>query len=199
MSKAIGIDLGLNYVRVGVYHNQKIEIIPNEIGSNKTPCVVSFDGNERLIGQAGKEKITKNFKNTVYDAKRLIGRRFADKIVQEDMKRWPFKVEKDDKTDRPLIVVDYLGQKKKFLPEEISAMILGKMKKIAEDYVGGEVKNAIITVPAYFNDSQRQSTRDAGRIAGLNVMIIINEPTAAAIAYGLYNRSSEERIVLVFD
>ena len=199
MSKAIGIDLGLNYVRVGVYHNQKIEIIPNEIGTNKTPCVVSFDGNERLIGQAGKEKITKNFKNTVYDAKRLIGRRFTDKIVQENMKRWPFKVEKDDKTDRPLIVVDYLGQKKKFLPEEISAMILGKMKKIAEDYVGSEVKNAIITVPAYFNDSQRQSTRDAGRIAGLNVMRIINEPTAAAIAYGLDNRSSEERIVLVFD
>ena len=199
MSKAIGIDLGLNYVLVGVWNNKKVEIIPNEMGTNTTPSVVSFDGNERLIGQAGKEKITKNFKNTVYDAKRLIGRRFTDKIVQEDMKRWPFKVEKDDKTDRPLIVVDYLGQKKKFLPEEISAMILGKMKKIAEDYVGSEVKNAIITVPAYFNDSQRQSTRDAGRIAGLNVMRIINEPTAAAIAYGLDNRSSEERIVLVFD
>ena len=199
MSKAIGIDLGLNYARVGVYNNQKIEIIPNEIGRNETPCVVSFDGNKCLIGQKAKEKITKNSKNTVYDVKRLIGRRFTDKIVQENMKRWPFKVEKDDKTDRPLIVVDYLGQKKKFLPEEISAMILGKMKKIAEDYVGGEVKNAIITVPAYFNDSQRQSTRDAGRIAGLNVMRIINEPTAAAIAYGLDNRSSEERIVLVFD
>ena len=199
MSKAIGIDLGTTYSCVGVWNNNKVEIIPNEMGTNKTPCVVSFDGNERLIGQAGKEKITKNFKNTVYDAKRLIGRRFTDKIVQEDMKRWPFKVEKDDKTDRPLIVVDYLGQKKKFLPEEISAMILGKMKKIAEDYVGSEVKNAIITVPAYFNDSQRQSTRDAGRIAGLNVMRIINEPTAAAIAYGLDNRSSEERIVLVFD
>ena len=199
MSKAIGIDLGLNYVLVGVWNNKKVEIIPNEFGTNKTPCVVSFDGNECLIGQKAKEKITKNSKNTVYDVKRLIGRRFTDKIVQENMKRWPFKVEKDDKTDRPLIVVDYLGQKKKFLPEEISAMILGKMKKIAEDYVGGEVKNAIITVPAYFNDSQRQSTRDAGRIAGLNVMRIINEPTAAAIAYGLDNRSSEERIVLVFD
>ena len=199
MSKAIGIDLGTTYSCVGVWNNNKVEIIPNEMGTNTTPSVVSFDGNERLIGQAGKEKITKNFKNTVYDAKRLIGRRFTDKIVQENMKRWPFKVEKDDKTDRPLIVVDYLGQKKKFLPEEISAMILGKMKKIAEDYVDSEVKNAIITVPAYFNDSQRQSTRDAGRIAGLNVMRIINEPTAAAIAYGLDNRSSEERIVLVFD
>ena len=199
MSKAIGIDLGTTYSCVGVWNNNKVEIIPNEMGTNTTPSVVSFDGNERLIGQAGKEKITKNSKNTVYDVKRLIGRRFTDKIVQENMKRWPFKVEKDDKTDRPLIVVDYLGQKKKFLPEEISAMILGKMKKIAEDYVGGEVKNAIITVPAYFNDSQRQSTRDAGRIAGLNVMRIINEPTAAAIAYGLDNRSKEERIVLVFD
>ncbi len=199
MSKAIGIDLGTTYSCVGVWKNNKVEIIPNEMGENTTPSVVSFDGKERLVGKAAKEKITKNYQNTVYDAKRLIGRRFGDKIVQEDMKRWPFKVEKDEKTDRPLIVVDYLGQKKKFLAEEISAMVLGKLKKTAEDYLGSEVKNAIITVPAYFNDSQRQSTKDAGRIAGLNVMRIINEPTAAAVAYGLDNKSSEDRTVLVFD
>ena len=199
MSKAIGIDLGTTYSCVGVWKNNKVEIIPNEMGENTTPSVVSFDGKERLVDKAAKEKITKNYQNTVYDAKRLIGRRFDDKIVQEDMKRWPFKVEKDEKTDRPLIVVDYLGQKKKFLAEEISAMVLSKLKKNAEDYLGTEVKNAIITVPAYFNDSQRQSTKDAGRIAGLNVMRIINEPIAAAVAYGLDNKSSEDRIVLVFD
>ena len=199
MSKAIGIDLGTTYSCVGVWRNNKVEIIPNEMGQNTTPSVVSFDGKERLVGQAAKEKITKNYKNTVYDAKRLIGRRFNEKIVQEDMKRWPFKVEKDEKTDRAVIVVDYLGEKKRFLAEEISAMVLSKMKKIAEDFVGSEVKNAIITVPAYFNDSQRQSTRDAGRIAGLNVMRIMNEPTAAAVAYGLDNKSDKERTVLVFD
>ena len=199
MSKAIGIHLGLKNSCVGIWKNNKVEIIPNEIGEKITPSVVSFDRKERLVGKAAKVKITKNYKNTVYDINRLIGRRFSDKRVQEDMKRWAFKVEKDEKTDRPLIVVDYLGQKKKFLAEEISAMVLGKLKKTAEDYLGSEVKNAIITVPAYFNDSQRQSTKDAGRIAGLNVMRLINEPTAAAVAYGLDNKSSEDRTVLVFD
>ncbi len=199
MSKAIGIHLGLKNSCVGIWKNNKIEIIPNERGENITPSVVSFDGKERLVGKAAKEKITKNYQNTVYDINRLIGRRFSDKRVQEDMKRWAFKVEKDEKTDRPLIVVDYLGQKKKFLPEEISAMIIAKLKKTAENYIGSEVKNAIITFPAYFNDSQRQSTKDAGRIAGLNVMRLINEPIAAAVAYGLDNKSSEDRIVLVID
>ena len=198
-NKAIGIDLGTTYSCVGVYNNNKVEIIPNEMGMNTTPSVVSFEGKERLIGQAAKDKITQNYKNTIYDAKRLIGRRYTDKTVKEDMKKWPFKIEKDENSDRPLIVVEYLNEIKKFFPEEISSMVLGKMKKIAEDYLSTSITDAIITVPAYFNDSQRQSTKDAGRIAGLNVMRIINEPTAAAIAYGLDNKSDNEKTVLVFD
>ena len=198
-NKAIGIDLGTTYSCVGVYNNNKVEIIPNEMGMNTTPSVVSFEGKERLIGQAAKDKITQNYKNTIYDAKRLIGRRYSDKTVKEDMKKWPFKIEKDENSDRPVIVVEYLNEIKKFFPEEISSMVLGKMKKIAEDYLSTSIKDAIITVPAYFNDSQRQSTKDAGRIAGLNVMRIINEPTAAAIAYGLDNKSNNEKTVLVFD
>ena len=198
-NKAIGIDLGTTYSCVGVYNNNKVEIIPNEMGMNTTPSVVSFEGKERLIGQAAKDKITQNYKNTIYDAKRLIGRRYTDKTVKDDMKKWPFKIEKDENSDRPLIVVEYLNEIKKFFPEEISSMVLGKMKKIAEDYLSTSIKDAIITVPAYFNDSQRQSTKDAGRIAGLNVMRIINEPTAAAIAYGLDNKSDNEKTVLVFD
>ena len=198
-NKAIGIDLGTTYSCVGVYNNNKVEIIPNEMGMNTTPSVVSFEGKERLIGQAAKDQITKNYKNTIYDAKRLIGRRYTDKTVKEDMKKWPFKIEKDENSDRPVIVVEYLNEIKKFFPEEISSMVLGKMKKIAEDYLSTSITDAIITVPAYFNDSQRQSTKDAGRIAGLNVMRIINEPTAAAIAYGLDNKSDNEKTVLVFD
>ena len=198
-NKAIGIDLGTTYSCVGVYNNNKVEIIPNEMGMNTTPSVVSFEGKERLIGQAAKDKITQNYKNTIYDAKRLIGRRYTDKTVKEDMKKWPFKIEKDENSDRPVIVVEYLNEIKKFFPEEISSMVLGKMKKIAEDYLSTSITDAIITVPAYFNDSQRQSTKDAGRIAGLNVMRIINEPTAAAIAYGLDNKSDNEKTVLVFD
>ena len=198
-NKAIGIDLGTTYSCVGVYNNNKVEIIPNEMGMNTTPSVVSFEGKERLIGQAAKDQITKNYKNTIYDAKRLIGRRYTDKTVKEDMKKWPFKIEKDENSDRPVIVVEYLNEIKKFFPEEISSMVLGKMKKIAEEYLSTSITDAIITVPAYFNDSQRQSTKDAGRIAGLNVMRIINEPTAAAIAYGLDNKSDNEKTVLVFD
>ena len=199
MSKAIGIDLGTTYSCVAIWKNGKVEIIPNEMGARTTPSVVSFDGRERLIGAAAKDNITKNFKNTVYDAKRLIGRRFDDQTVKEDMKRWPFQVIKDENSDRPIIVVDYMNQKKKFYAEEISAMILQKLKQNAEDFLQTPIENAVITVPAYFNDAQRQATKDAGRIAGLNVLRIINEPTAAAVAYGLDHRNDGEKNILVFD
>ena len=210
MSIPIGIDLGTTYSCVGIFRNGKVEIIPNELGSLTTPSVVSFLGkddknsknqnkaNERLIGQAAKN-LTSNFENTIYDTKRLIGRRFNDPIVQKDIKKWPFKVIKDPNSDRPMIEVNYLGQKRFFHAEDISAMILSKMKKIAEQYLGKEVMDAIITVPAYFNESQRQSTIDAGKIAGLNVLRIINEPTAAAIAYGLEHKDDNEKFILVFD
>lgn len=200
MSKhAIGIDLGTTYSCVGVWTNGKVEIIPNDMGERTTPSYVAFTENERLVGDAAKNQVTRNPTNTVFDAKRLIGRKFEDHLVQEDMKLWPFKVLKDDKSDRPQISVNFQGQQKKFFAEEISAMVLQKMKKIAEDYLGGEVKDAIVTVPAYFNDSQRQATKDAGVIAGLNVLRIINEPTAAAIAYGIDKKFKTERNVLIFD
>ena len=195
---AIGIDLGTTYSCVAVWKNKKVEIIPNDLGERTTPSVVSFTNNERLVGQAAKNQITRNYKNTIYDAKRLIGRRFNEEEVQKDKKLWPFKVEKDSNSDRPIIVVEYLNQTKTFYPEEISAMVLEKMKKYAEDYLGKPVNDAIVTCPAYFNDGQRQATKDAGRIAGLNVMRMINEPTAAAIAYGLNNQQQEKNI-LVFD
>ena len=181
-----------------------MEIIPNDLGSLTTPSVVSFlvesknNAPERLIGQAAKNLI-KNFENTIYDSKRLIGRRFNDSTVQKDIKKWPFKVIEDPNSERPIIEVDYLGKKRYFHAEDISAMILSKLKKNAEEYLGKEVRDAIITVPAYFNDSQRQSTIDAGKIAGLNVLRIINEPTAAAIAYGLDHKDDNEKFILVFD
>ena len=195
----IGIDLGTTYSCVGTWENGSVVIIPNDLGSRTTPSVVAFSDKERLIGQAAKDNITRNYENTVFDVKRLIGRRFDDKIVQEDIKLWPFKVEKDSNSDRPVVVVSYLGQTKNFYAEEISAMVLMKMKDIASTYLKKDVKDAVITVPAYFNDSQRQATKDAGRIAGLNVLRIINEPTAAAVAYGLNNKDNNERYVLVFD
>ncbi|ORX63712.1 hsp71-like protein [Basidiobolus meristosporus CBS 931.73] len=197
MSKAVGIDLGTTYSCVGVWQNDRVEIIANDQGNRTTPSYVAFTDSERLIGDAAKNQVAMNPTNSVFDAKRLIGRRFNDSEVQSDMKHWPFKVvEKDSK---PLIQVEYKGESKTFTPEEISSMILLKMRETAEAYLGGEVKNAVVTVPAYFNDSQRQATKDAGAIAGMNVLRIINEPTAAAIAYGLDQKTSGEKNVLIFD
>lgn len=181
---AIGIDLGTTYSCVGIWQNDKVEIITNDQGLRTTPSYVAFTETERLIGEAAKNQTARNPTNTVFDAKRLIGRKFSEQVVQKDMKHWPFKVEPGP-DDKPVIVVQYKGETKKFHPEEISSMVLIKMKETAESFLGKPVKNAVVTVPAYFNDSQRQATKDAGAIAGINVLRIINEPTAAAIAYGL--------------
>ena len=198
MSNPIGIDLGTTYSCVGVFRG-KIEIIPNELGTRTTPSVVAFTPQERLVGDAAKNNITKNVENTIYDAKRLIGRRFDDPIVQRDKKLWPFKLEKEPNSDRPQYVIQYKGETKRYFPEQISAMILEKLKKNAEDFLGSSVEKAIITVPAYFNDSQRQATKDAGKIAGLKVQRVMNEPTAAAIAYGLETNCKGPKNILVFD
>lgn len=194
---AIGIDLGTTYSCVGVFQHGKVEIIANDQGNRTTPSYVAFTDTERLIGDAAKNQVAMNPSNTVFDAKRLIGRRFDDASVQSDMKHWPFNVISDG--GKPKIQVDYKGETKSFFPEEISSMVLTKMKEIAEAYLGKPVVNAVVTVPAYFNDSQRQATKDAGTIAGLNVLRIINEPTAAAIAYGLDKKGQGERNVLIFD
>jgi heat shock protein 1/8 len=195
---AIGIDLGTTYSCVGIWQNDRVEIIANDQGNRTTPSFVAFTDTERMIGDAAKNQAAMNPVNTVFDAKRLIGRRFSDSATQSDLKHFPFKVFPKD-GDRPCIQVDYKGETKDFFPEEISSMVLVKMKEIAESYLGTEIQNAVITVPAYFNDSQRASTKDAGAIAGLNVLRIINEPTAAAIAYGLDKQSMAERNVLIFD
>ena len=197
MTKAIGIDLGTTYSCVAVWQNDRVEVIANDQGNRTTPSYVAFTDTERLIGDAAKNQVAMNPHNTVFDAKRLIGRKFEDPEVQADMKHWPFTVVARD--GKPVIQVEYKGEKKTFTPEEISAMVLTKMREIAEAYLGGTVKDAVITVPAYFNDSQRQATKDAGVIAGLNVLRIINEPTAAAIAYGLDKKSDSEKNVLIFD
>jgi len=195
---AVGIDLGTTYSCVGIWQNDRVEIIANDQGNRTTPSFVAFTETERMIGDAAKNQAAMNPKNTVFDAKRLIGRKFSDSSTQSDLKHFPFKcIAKEG--DRPCIVVEYKGEEKQFFPEEISSMVLIKMRETAEAYLGTDVPNAVITVPAYFNDSQRASTKDAGAIAGLNVLRIINEPTAAAIAYGLDKQSSSERNVLIFD
>jgi len=195
---AVGIDLGTTYSCVGYWKDERVEIIANDQGNRTTPSYVAFNDQERLIGDAAKSQAAMNPYNTVFDAKRLIGRKYADPTVQADAKLWPFKIR--DNQGKPVIDVDYKGETKSFQPEEISSMVLTKMKETAEAYLGEKVPNAVVTVPAYFNDAQRQATKDAGTIAGLNVLRIINEPTAAAIAYGLDKVSGQgERNVLIFD
>ena len=200
MSKyCIGIDLGTTYSCVAVWQNNNVEIIANDQGNRTTPSYVAFNDNERIIGNGAKSQSVQNYENTVFDAKRLIGRSFTDTTVQSDIAYFPYKVIADN-NNKPIIQVKYKNELKTFQPEEISSMVLVKMKEIAEAYLGCSVMDAVITVPAYFNDSQRQATKDAGVIAGLNVMRIINEPTAAAIAYGLEHSGSKgEKNVLIYD
>merc|ERR1712139_6643 len=195
---AVGIDLGTTYSCVGIWQNDRVEIIANDQGNRTTPSFVAFTDTERLIGDAAKNQVAMNPSNTVFDAKRLIGRKFDDPAVQADMKHFSYKIVNSG-TGQPNIQVDFKGEQKIFKPEEISSMVLVKMKEVAESHLGKPVPNAVVTVPAYFNDSQRQATKDAGVIAGLNVLRIINEPTAAAIAYGLDRQQTQERNILIFD
>ena len=194
----IGIDLGTTYSCVGVWQNDRVEIIASETGNRTVPSMVAFTDTERLIGDAAKGVAATFPTSTVFDAKRMIGREFNDPLLQKDKEHFPFGVVNDGK-GRPQIQVETKDGQKTFYPEEISAMVLQKMKAIAETYLGQPVKDAVVTVPAYFNDTQRQSTKDACVIAGLNPLRIINEPTAAAIAYGLDKQGAGEKNVLIFD
>jgi L1 cell adhesion molecule like protein len=195
---ALGLDLGTTYSVIAFWENDRVEIIPTDSGNRTLPSCVAFTDTERLIGDGAKNQAAQNPKNTVFDAKRLIGRRFDDPVIQSDIKHWPFSVTAGP-DNKPRIGVEFKGEQKSYLPEEISAMVLTKLKQTAEAYLGGEVKDVVITVPAYFNDSQRQATKDAGIIAGLNVLRIINEPTAAALAYGLDKKNKGEQHVVIFD
>jgi heat shock protein 1/8 len=193
---SVGIDLGTTYSCIAVWQNDRVEVIANDQGQRTTPSYVAFTDNERLIGDSAKNQVAMNPENTVFDAKRMIGRKYNE--IKNDLKHWPFKVSSGD-YEKPVIEVNYLNEVKKFTPEEISSMVLIKMKDIAEKYLGQKVENAVVTVPAYFNDQQRQSTKDAGAIAGLNILRIINEPTSAILAYGLEKKSGSEKNVIVFD
>jgi len=194
----IGIDLATCMSMVAVWKDGKVDIIASESGNRTVPSYVSFTEEERIIGEAAKSMSSTNPRNTVFDAKRLIGRTFDDPIVQRDVANWPFKVVNDG-NNRPQIIVDFKGETKQYYAEEISAMVLQKLKQMAESYLGVEIKDAVVTVPAYFNDNQRQATKDAGRIAGLNVLRLLAEPTSACIAYGLNNKTDKERKVVIFD
>lgn len=194
---AVGIDLGTTYSAVAVYTNGKVEVIANDQGNRTTPSYVAFTDTERLIGDAAKNQAAMNPQNTVYDAKRLIGKDFNSAEVQSDMKHFSYTVK--DRSNKPTIEVQFKKETKQFNPEEISAMVLTKMKDTAEAYLGTSVKDVVVTVPAYFNNAQRQATKDAGQIAGLNVVRIISEPTAGALAYGLDKKTTDEKKVLVFD
>jgi L1 cell adhesion molecule like protein len=182
---------------VGIFREDRCDIIANDQGNRTTPSFVAFTDTERLIGDAAKNQVAMNPHNTVFDAKRLIGRKFSDAEVQADMKHFPFKI--IEKGGKPVVEVEFKGESKQFTPEEISSMILTKMRETAEAYLGGTVNNAVVTVPAYFNDSQRQATKDAGLIAGLNILYIINEPAAAAIAYGLDKKIKGKYNILIFN
>lgn len=196
--ETIGIDLGTTYSCVGVWMNDKVEIIANDQGNRTTPSWVGFNSEEKLVGESAKNQFNMNPTNTIFDVKRLMGQKFNDRRIQDEIKRLSYNVINGNNSI-PTISVDYKGENKTFTPQEISAFILEKMKSVAEAYLGKEVKNAVITVPAYFNDAQRQATKDAGAICGLNVLRIINEPTAAAIAYGLNNKSNQERNIIIYD
>ena len=198
IGETIGIDLGTTYSCVGVWTNDRVEIVANDQGNRTTPSYVAFNSQEKLVGDAAKSQITLNPENTIFDAKRLMGYKFNDPVVQKESKVFPFKVVAG-KNDLPNFEVTFRGEQRQFTPQEIGAFVLEKMKQTAESYLGKDVKNAVITVPAYFNDAQRQATKDAGAICGLNVLRIINEPTAAAIAYGLDNKSDEEKNIIIFD